>query len=123
MANTLETTVKATSSSGLSYRFVTYVHQNKNDNGIHPLTCCTHKHINNFHTNMHNKSIHTLANTLLADPSTIYFTLRATSNTRVTARDHYTSSILIGGLGGAGPSSLHTTLEGPMEYYVKAKWV
>ena len=43
-------------------------------------------------------------------------TLRASSQTRLRARDHYTSSILIGGKGGAGPSSLHTTLEGPTEY-------
>ena len=41
--------------------------------------------------------------------------LRATSHTRLRARDHYISSTLIGGKGGAGPSSLHTTLEGPME--------
>ena len=38
------------------------------------------------------------------------------------ARDHYTSSTLIGGKGGAGPSSLHTTLEGPTEY-VNARWM
>ena len=41
---------------------------------------------------------------------------------RLRARDHYTSNTLIGGKGGAGPSSLHTTLEGPMEY-VNARWV
>ena len=33
-------------------------------------------------------------------------TLRATSHTRLRARDHYTSSTLIGGKGGATPSSL-----------------
>ena len=38
-----------------------------------------------------------------------------TSHTRLTACDHYTSSTLIGGEGGAGPSSLHTMLEGPTE--------
>ena len=48
--------------------------------------------------------------------------LRATSHTRLRARDHYTSSTLIGGRGGAGPSSLHTTLEGPPEY-VNARWI
>jgi hypothetical protein len=32
---------------------------------------------------------------------------------RLRARDHYTSSTLIGGKGGAGPSSLHAKLEGP----------
>ena len=37
--------------------------------------------------------------------------LRATSHTRLRARDHYISSILIGGKGAAGPSSLCTTLE------------
>ena len=42
--------------------------------------------------------------------------IRATSHMRLRARDQYTSSTLIGGKGGAGPSSLHTTLEGPMEY-------
>ena len=42
-------------------------------------------------------------------------TLRATSHTRLRARDHYSSSTLIGGKGTAGPSSLHTTLEGPTE--------
>ena len=40
-----------------------------------------------------------------------------------------TSSTLIGGKGGAGPSSLHTTLEGPTEYVcectmgVKSTWI
>jgi hypothetical protein len=38
--------------------------------------------------------------------------LRATSHTRLRARDHYTSSTLIGGKGSAGPSSLHTTFRG-----------
>jgi hypothetical protein len=47
--------------------------------------------------------------------------LRATSHTRLRARDHYTSSTLIGGKGGAGPSSLHTTLEGPTEYISECK--
>jgi len=36
--------------------------------------------------------------------------LRATSHMRPRARDHYTPTTLIGGKGGAGPSSLHTTL-------------
>ena len=39
------------------------------------------------------------------------------------AHDHDThSSTLLGGQGGAGPSSLHTTLEGSTEY-VKARWM
>ena len=42
--------------------------------------------------------------------------LRATSHTILRAHDQYTSSTLIGGKGGAGPSLLHTTLEGPTEY-------
>ena len=42
--------------------------------------------------------------------------VRATSHTRLRAGDHYTSNTLIDGKGGAGPSSLHTTLEGPTEY-------
>ena len=55
--------------------------------------------------------------------------LRATSHTRLGARDHYTLSTLIGEKGGAGPSSLHTTLEGPTEYVseckmdVKSTWI
>ena len=48
---------------------------------------------------------------------------RATSHTRLRARDQYTSSTLIGGKGGAGPSSLlHTMLEGLTEY-VNARWM
>ena len=43
--------------------------------------------------------------------------LRATLCTGLRARDHYTPSTLIGGKGGAGPSSLlHTMLERPTEY-------
>ena len=47
---------------------------------------------------------------------------------RLSARDHYTSSTLIGGKGRAGPSSLHTTLEGPTKYVngkmeVKSTWI
>jgi hypothetical protein len=49
--------------------------------------------------------------------------VRATSHTRLRARDHYISSTLIGGKGGAGPNSLlHITLEGPTEY-VNAWWM
>ena len=48
--------------------------------------------------------------------------LRVASHTRLSARDHYTSSTLNGGKGGAGPSSLHTTLVGPTEY-VNARWM
>ena len=55
--------------------------------------------------------------------------LRATSHMRVRAHDHYTSSTLIGGKGGDGPSSLCTTLEEPTEYIseckmgVKSTWI
>ena len=38
------------------------------------------------------------------------------------ARDHCTSSTLIGGKSRAGPRSLHTMLEGPLEY-VNARWM
>jgi hypothetical protein len=48
--------------------------------------------------------------------------LRATSHTRLRAQDKCTSSTLVGGKGGAGPSSLHTTLEGPTEH-VNARWM
>ena len=51
----------------------------------------------------------------ICDSSTIGLALRATSHMRLSAHDHDTSSTLIGGKGGAGPSSLHTTLEGPTE--------
>ena len=48
---------------------------------------------------------------------------RATSHMRLRAHDRYTSSTLIGGKGGAGPSSLlHTMLEGPTEY-VNVRWM
>jgi len=54
--------------------------------------------------------------------------LRATSHTRLRAHNQCTSSTLIGGNGTAGPSSLHTLLEGPMEYVnalmdVKSTWI
>ena len=49
-------------------------------------------------------------------------TLRATSHTRLRVHDLYTPNTLIGGKGGAGPSSLHTTLEGPTKH-VSAKWM
>ena len=48
--------------------------------------------------------------------------IRATSHTRLRAREHFTSSTLIGGKGGAGLSLLHTTLEGPTKY-VNARWM
>jgi hypothetical protein len=50
------------------------------------------------------------------------YDLRATSHTKLRACDHCTSSVVIGRKGGAGPSSLHTMLEGPMEY-VNARWM
>jgi hypothetical protein len=40
---------------------------------------------------------------------------------KLRARDQYISRTLIGGKGGAGPSSLPTMLEGPMEYICKCK--
>ena len=50
------------------------------------------------------------------------FSLRATSQTRWRVHDHCTSSTFVGGKGGAGPSSLHTMLEGPTKY-VNAIWM
>ena len=47
--------------------------------------------------------------------------MRTTSHKRLRARDQYTSSTRIGGKGGAGPSSLSTTLEGPTEYISECK--
>jgi hypothetical protein len=52
-----------------------------------------------------------------------------TRESRLRARDQYSSNTLIGGKGGAGPSSHHTTLEGTMEYIceckigVKSTWI
>ena len=43
-----------------------------------------------------------------------YLKLRATSHTRLRACDHYTPSTLISEKGGASPTLLHTTLEGPV---------
>jgi hypothetical protein len=48
--------------------------------------------------------------------------VKATSHMRLRARDQYTSNTLIGGKGRVGPSSIHTTLEGPTEY-VNARWM
>jgi len=48
--------------------------------------------------------------------------LRATSHMRLKVGDHYISRTFIGGKGGAGPSSLHTMLEGPTQY-VNARWM
>ena len=47
---------------------------------------------------------------------------RTTSHTSMRASDYNISSTLIGGKGGAGPSSLHTMLEGLHEY-VNARWM
>ena len=58
------------------------------------------------------------------------FPLRATSHTRLRARDHYTSSTLIGGKRRSRSKfKLHTKLEGPMEGVcecemdVKSTWI
>ena len=40
---------------------------------------------------------------------------------RLRARDHYTSSAIFGGKGGAGLNSLHTMLEGPTGYIGECK--
>ena len=48
---------------------------------------------------------------MLLDKKRRVILFRATSHTRLRARDHATSSTLIGGKGGARPSSLYTTME------------
>ena len=54
-------------------------------------------------------------------PTTAWLVL-SELHTGLRARDHCTSSTLIGGKGGAGPSSLlHTMLEGPPEYRSECK--
>ena len=55
----------------------------------------------------------------MPQPYTLHGTIYATSQTRLRARDQYTSSTVIGGKGGVGPSTLHTTLEGPKEYVMQ----
>ena len=71
---------------------------------------------------LHTRRLHYGGALLLLPPP--FPPMRATfSHTRLRAHDHCTSSTLIGGKGGAGPSSLlHTTLEGPTEY-VNARWM
>jgi len=59
-------------------------------------------------------------NIILSELDFVRACARATSHTRLRAREHYTSSTLIGGKCGASPSSLHTMLERVMEY-VNAK--
>ena len=52
--------------------------------------------------------------------------IRPTSHTRLRARDHYNSSTLVGGKGGAGPSLLHTLqFNGVCEHKmdVKSTWI
>jgi hypothetical protein len=70
------------------------------------------------------KSIQRVASThsILQSCTLNIVVFRATSHTRLRARAHYTSSTLIGGKGGAGPSLLHTMLEGPMEH-VNERWM
>jgi hypothetical protein len=64
-----------------------------------------------------------LAFTYFVGPSSVvWIELGPLSHTWLRARDHFTSSTLIGGQGAVGPSSLHTTLEGPTEY-VNARWM
>ena len=78
----------------------------------------------NVYVNPLKLSFEPLKSFLLVSPffTMFFIELRATSHTRLRAHDQYTSSTLIGGKGGAGPSSLHTTLEGPTEY-VNARWM
>jgi hypothetical protein len=67
--------------------------------------------------------LHTNLPNIMPMTTKVCVVLRATSHTRSRACDLYTSSTLVGGKGGAGPSSLlHTTLEGPTEY-VNARWM
>ena len=65
---------------------------------------------------------HILQPRLIMEETSLSPLVMATSHMRLRAHDHVTSSTLIGGKDGAGPSSLHTTLEGPTEY-VNARWM
>ena len=55
-------------------------------------------------------SIMWLFSALSSSRVSTYSVIEATSHMRRRARNHYTSSTLIGGKGGASPSSFHTTL-------------
>ena len=66
MADTWETTQKNTSLEKTSPHFVTYANQkNMTIASIYYVA-----QVNNLYTNKHNKALHTLANTLLAHPTT-----------------------------------------------------
>jgi hypothetical protein len=65
---------------------------------------------------------HTPYSPVYTSASMSIVTIRATSHTRLRARDHYTSSIVIDGKCEANPSLLHTTFEGQTEY-VNAIWM
>jgi hypothetical protein len=62
---------------------------------------------------------HSLTHSLTHKPNNLFlflfFAFRATLHTRLRARYLCTSSTLIGGKGGAGPSLLYTMLGGPTE--------
>ena len=55
-------------------------------------------------------------------PASVGSVLVSLPHVRLRACDYGTSSTLIAGKSGAGPSLLHTTLEGPTEY-VNAIWM
>jgi hypothetical protein len=81
----------------------------------HRMGFCKSKSLRHFRDSIESTSFVDLQWAL----ETIRTFLRATSHMRLIAHetDHYTSTTLIGGKGGASPSSLlHTTIEGPTEY-------
>ena len=83
-------------------------------------TCCSNLHTDSKHApktyQMRNHFICRQKTTNLQPKP------KATTHTRPRACEHDTSSTLIGGKGGAGRSSLHTTLERSTEY-VNARWM
>ena len=97
----------------IPYITCTFLQNLSTMNILDPIFYCTV--VSNFFASAPPPSHDGYVSAIAISPKTEH-TIRATSHTRLRAHDHYTSSTLIGGKGGAGPSSLHTTLEGPSEY-------
>jgi hypothetical protein len=91
---------------------------------FHDFTCYANSKVSRIHVNTTNfrNIMCTLVATCVILRNIECTNLGPTSHMRLIACGHCTSSTLIGGKGGAGRSSLHTTLEGPMEY-VNARWM
>ena len=85
---------------------------------VHSVTCYTDSLLSYIHVN----TAHLNITCILVATSVVLGSLGPLHTTRLRAHDRHTSSIVIGGEGGANPSLVHSTLEGPMEY-VNAIWM